>query len=101
MLKDINAINFWEKSFGSDFMVTQYRFREALIPLLEMNKNIEYPKDFIHLVVERIFVPIDRSLRHSMVSQPGVQAAIDVFGPWINIFSIIYAKLFWRSYGTT
>lgn len=108
-LKSKDAIAFWEKHFPGEERVDNKKFSNALIQLLEEQKDSDEKSDelgynvdkdsqklFAKMMVERIFWPADdlsRGVSPGTVDKFCVQFAINTFGPWKQIFQTIHYNL--------
>lgn len=102
-LRDKAALKFWRKHFKEEILVTNDRFKVPLDSYLKKKKVFkddekrnfflaEILKKFL-IVVEPKNYPEKKSLE-SCIDTHGIQYAINIFGPWRQMFEFISKHFF-------
>lgn len=96
-LVDHNALQFWQKNFGTKKKVSKSDFLLALKKLLRTHRNETYCSsaimlnDFAELLVKHVFCPFPEDPDH--VDTYCIQFAVNTFGHWKQIFGFIASHL--------
>jgi len=104
-LRDPAALKFWNKNFQDQDVVTNEQFAAAAGPYVMKKKLFNKEEDamnFVNKVTEKFLCIVDPSKypgkipAENFVDTHSVQFAINVFGPWIQMFQFILDN-FWEN----
>lgn len=102
-LRDKAAVKFWQKHFGEQEIVSNDEFTPKLEEYIKKKKIVEddsQRNDFVSTIVKRFLCVVDpgkypdKTPSSDYIDKHGVQYAINVFGPWIQMFNEIHKHFF-------